>query len=324
MSKIVRVQDGDYRLITQNNGTITLDTGNQVGQVVVTGDLLVKGNTTTVQSETLTIRDNIIYLNQDEVGAGVTLDRAGISIERGSLPDANIWFDETYTYTTPTGIVNQGVWTFPDAGGNSIALQFNVLQTNGGDLRINTGVIGDGAISVSQVPDYELRVTDDDDIPNKKWINDYVAAYGGSALVDNFYRFDSGTSTPYNTGGRAYDTAAGDGVSRIDFEVDGTLKVSMQSSGMTVDSVKIGSSTVTTTFGSTATLSLTSDANQVDVDAILTLQNQASAPSSTSGRNKVYANSTIGTGGTGLYFVNTTTDGELISSKKALLYALLF
>jgi hypothetical protein len=40
--------------------------------------------------------------------------------------------------------------------------------------------------------------------------------------------------------------------------------------------------------------------------------------------NKIYSKGTVGTGGTGVYFKNTTQSGELISSKKALLYALLF
>jgi len=87
MSKVVRVQDGDYKIVTQLNGTITLDTGNQIGQVIVTGDLLVQGNTTTVESETMTVKDNIIYLNYGETGAGVSLGTAGISIERGSAAE---------------------------------------------------------------------------------------------------------------------------------------------------------------------------------------------------------------------------------------------
>jgi len=64
MSKVVRVTDSDYKIVTQLDGTITLDTGSQIGRVIITGDLIVEGNTSTIESETLTVKDNIIYLNQ--------------------------------------------------------------------------------------------------------------------------------------------------------------------------------------------------------------------------------------------------------------------
>ena len=53
MSRIVKVSENNYKLQVQTGGVITLDTGNQTGRVVVTGDLAVLGNTTTVESETL-------------------------------------------------------------------------------------------------------------------------------------------------------------------------------------------------------------------------------------------------------------------------------
>jgi hypothetical protein len=49
----------------------------------------------------------------------------------------------------------------------------------------------------------------------------------------------------------------------------------------------------------------------------------ASAPTSTAGYNHLYANTPNG-GGTGLYFVNTTTSDELVSKTKATILALIF
>jgi hypothetical protein len=76
MSKIVRVQGGDYRIVVGsqgNPGTIYLDTNPSddrnfsQGNVVVTGDLTVLGKSTVIESETLAITDNVIYLNQIEL-----------------------------------------------------------------------------------------------------------------------------------------------------------------------------------------------------------------------------------------------------------------
>jgi hypothetical protein len=328
MSKVVRVQDGDYKIITQRNGTITLDTGNQIGRVVVTGDLTVLGNTSTVNSETLTIKDNIVYLNVGEQGSGVTLETSGLTIERGTEQDVSFLFDETLSYTSPLGVTRQGAFKFTDSVGNLVGLKFNSLQTGGGDFAINTGATGTGVISVSQVPDYEDRVTDDDDIPNKKYVNDYVLASGGIAIVDRFYQ--AAGTTSLNTGGRAYDTGAGDLESKIVFEVDGTTRTLMSTTGVSVygdfsvDQIQIKDNFITTTTSNSNLELRGSSAGLVLIDDALALSDQSPAPTATAGQNKIYSSATIGTGGTGIKFVNTTTNGELISSKKALLYSLLF
>lgn len=316
MSKVVRVQDGDYKIVTQLNGTITLDTGNQIGQVIVTGDLLVQGNTTTVESETMTVKDNIIYLNYGETGAGVSLGTAGISIERGSATDVSLFFDET----TDT-------FRFIDGLGNLVPLQSNYITSGNGDLRLFTGV-GTGVISVTGTVNYENNVTDDDDIPNKKFVTDYVLASGGVALVDRFYSYSG--ATQLNTGGRAYDTAAGDPSSRVSFEVDGTVILEVNTGGIGVvggaiiDEIAITENFITTTNSNNNLELRASGTGVVLIDDVLGLSNQGADPVSTSGMNKIYSKGTVGTGGTGVYFKNTTQSGELISSKKALLYALLF
>lgn len=316
MSKVVRVQDGDYKIVTQLNGTITLDTGNQIGQVIVTGDLLVQGNTTTVESETMTVKDNIIYLNYGETGAGVSLGTAGISIERGSAADVSLFFDET----TDT-------FRFIDALGNLVPLQSNYITSGNGDLRLFTGV-GTGVISVTGTVNYEDNVIDDDHIPNKKFVTDYVLASGGVAIVDRFYSYSG--ATQLNTGGRAYDTAAGDPSSRVSFEVDGTVILEVNTAGIGVvggaiiDEIAITENFITTTNSNNNLELRASGTGVVLIDDVLGLNNQGADPVSTSGMNKIYSKGTVGTGGTGVYFKNTTQSGELISSKKALLYALLF
>jgi len=74
--KIVKVQSGDYKLVVgsvnpqtgiPSAGNITFDTNptGQVGdgKVTIKGDLEVLGTTTTVNTETVTIEDNILDLN---------------------------------------------------------------------------------------------------------------------------------------------------------------------------------------------------------------------------------------------------------------------
>ena len=62
--------------------------------VVVTGDLTVNGTTTTVNTEEIKLADNFILLNSDYTG-GAPTENAGIEVNRGTLTNAQIFWDET-------------------------------------------------------------------------------------------------------------------------------------------------------------------------------------------------------------------------------------
>ena len=68
------------------SSNITLDTDT----VIVTGNLTVLGNTTSIVSNNTSITDNIIVLNYGETGNGVTLGSAGITVARGTAPGGNV------------------------------------------------------------------------------------------------------------------------------------------------------------------------------------------------------------------------------------------
>ncbi len=84
--------NSDYIIKTPLNtgSNITLSTDN----VYVVGNLYIQGNTTTVSSNNLTITDNVIVLNQGQPGAGITKGNAGIMIERGIRPYAQLQFNQ--------------------------------------------------------------------------------------------------------------------------------------------------------------------------------------------------------------------------------------
>ena len=64
------------------------------GNVAVQGDLTISGNVVSVDVETVTVKDNLIVLNNGEVGTGVTAGEAGIVVDRGTEPDYKFVFDE--------------------------------------------------------------------------------------------------------------------------------------------------------------------------------------------------------------------------------------
>ena len=71
-------------------GTATVGT-----TLTVTGDLIVNGTTITVEATTVEIADNLLLINKNEVGAGVTAGTAGIEVERGSATNYQFMFRES-------------------------------------------------------------------------------------------------------------------------------------------------------------------------------------------------------------------------------------
>jgi hypothetical protein len=185
MSKVVRVQGGDYRIVVGsqgNPGTIYLDTSpnpNRAfpqGDVVITGDLTVLGKSTVVESDTLAIKDNIIIINQGETGDGVSTlgTTAGIEIDRGSATDVSILWDE-----------NLNLFKFVDAFDNFTPIATDSIITRGGDLHLISE--GTGIITVSGTVDYQNRVIDYDKLATQFTIQfvERIDSVGVIYLLEN-------------------------------------------------------------------------------------------------------------------------------------------
>lgn len=170
--------NGDYSIKAREGGIITLDTGNEAGQVIITGDLVVTGTTVAIEAADLNVEDNIITLNFGETGAGVTLQYSGIEIERGSLSNTRFaWdeFDDTWNLTIAGGY-----------SGSQLRLQKILTDsaTDSGDLTligVGTGVVKVG----NRASGYETFVTDDDDLPNKKYVDDAIQLNPTFQIVRN-------------------------------------------------------------------------------------------------------------------------------------------
>ena len=83
------------------------------GEVVIDGDLTVSGTTTTINTATVTIQDNIILLNSDQTGTPDTTAAwdAGIEVERGSATNVRMMWDE-----------GDDEWTFTNDGSTYYAI----------------------------------------------------------------------------------------------------------------------------------------------------------------------------------------------------------
>ena len=321
MSKILKVSQSNYRLQTQSGGTITLDTGTSAGTVVVTGNLDVKGTTTTVESTNTTVADNILQLNFGQTGNGVSSAlgyQSGVEIVRGSYSNAQLLFNEQLSYYSSLSSGNvSGTFVIKTSDGALRGLRLATIGNDGSTDFVIDMQSGSKAILVANSPNYDTYVANDNHLITKKWANLYVAASSGMAVVDKIYFASGGTysSTNAPTLVQAY-------ASNIQFSINQVLKVTLSSTGLLVNNVNVNSDTISNTANN---LILTATNNNVEVSAVLNIDDQISAPISTVGKTKLYSSATIGPGRSGVYFTNNTITvaDELISRNRAVLLSIL-
>jgi len=128
-------------IIKSKNGTLKID-----------GNLTVTGITTTVDSETVTMQDNIIVLNSNAIGSAT--ENSGIEIERGDDTNVTIIWDETddkwtvgsHTFVAATFEGNLTGNLTGDVTGDitSSGSTFSNIDINGGNI--------DGAVIGASVP----------------------------------------------------------------------------------------------------------------------------------------------------------------------------
>ena len=129
-------------------GNLTVDpTGNFIvlSDTQITGNLTVNGTQTSISTTNSTIKDRQIVLNEGEAGAGVTGRYAGIEIERGSVANTWLVFDENddnwkisyddgatfpdFVVTSNTGLTVVVDDTSPELGGDLDINGFNIVST---------------------------------------------------------------------------------------------------------------------------------------------------------------------------------------------------
>jgi len=317
MSKFLNVPNGDYTVTVQSGGVITLNTGSETGYVKVTGDLVVEGDTTTVQSETLQVKDNIIVINQGGGNAsGVILGTSGIEIDRGTASNGNvsILYDESLSYNDPITNTNKtGAITFRDAQNALIGLRINSISTGGGDLNlINTGT---GVVRVDGTLDYEAQVVSDDILTNKKYVDDAITAGIQNITIKSIIQGDSKVELS--------DDSIDGGTSNFEVKIDNTVVATFTQNTTQIEDIEFDGNVIrTATSGQDLTLS-SFGSGSVSIDGVLKLPNQVISPNASTGI--ILYGKEPELADTGLFYVNSNNGtGELVGRNKSLLYSMLF
>ena len=345
MGQFLRV-NGDYNIKTEEGARITLDTGPNVGSVRVTGDLVVEGSTVIIEATNLDIEDNIIVLNKGETGAGVTLDYSGIEIDRGTLGEASLIWNENIAIPAGSSSSNTGGWQFVSGTGGVYSFSDSRLKlkeiltestTDSGDLLLIGQ--GTGVVKVIGTDNYENQVTHDDDVPNKKYVDDtiqnnptfQVVSDNSRVTVSDKERLPNIAAQP---GSLAYLTAttgfSTGGESAVSVIVDAALNTQFYPNRTEMFSLEFTGSEITTKSGITnQNINVrTQGTGKLQTNYAVQLDSIAGTPAYVTDATLLYsATPSIGT--TGVWYVNPTAEarlqsGELINKNKALVFSMIF
>jgi hypothetical protein len=323
MSKFFDIPDGDFTIKTAG-GSLTLGAD---GTATLDGNLLVEGENFSLQTTDLEVQDNIIVINKGEVGVGISRSSgtAGIEIDRGTLPNARIIFDETIPWTDPGDDENPiealtteyGGFTFTNTDGELVGIKVNAIATAGETLNlIGSGV---GRVSVAGTTNYELNLLDDDDIPNKKYVDDAVLGQVGLSKISKGDITESSVEV--------FDQETSGLDSRVEVRIDGTLTTTFLEDTVEIQRVEFEGNEVKAVNSGEDLVLTHSATTSVRVNHVLSITanpNPLSLPTNPTNGVKLFAGPQQ-IGGTGIFFANQdgVTD-ELVSRSKSILYGIIF
>ena len=325
MSKYLNVPNGNYKVSVQTGGTIYLDTGFETGTVELSGNLLVKGTTTTVNSTIVDITDNIITLNSGETGAGISLGESGIRVDRGTLPDTFFKYDEDVS-----GFIAI------DEASQLVSISTDEIDSRSQLLTLNAG---SNTVNVNPTVDYERKVfTYDgfgnltgydaakaDVIPNTQSVVDYVAYNFANVFLR---QIGDGNLTVSSI---EIDDEENTGVdSVITFKIDGNIVSQLYADRWEFDEIRIAGSTIETISSNEDLVLKSAGAGSIRIDDTLHLNRVPSdgdpslEPVQPLDGTRIYIADQY-TGKSGIFFVNDQGNrDELVSKNRALLYGMLF
>lgn len=336
--RINRIGADSYVIKVDNGGSIELDVG-PAGSVTVTGDLAVQGESTSIGSSDLIIEDNTLTVNSGEIGNGVTLNTAGLIIDRGIANDAYFFWDERVN-SISGGISRQGSWILQESTGAINGLVSSSIRADTTGVNDLTLLVeGTGTVTVTGTTDYEKQIydytgsditpnpstdtrlvlpNDDDALVNVRLLEDFVRGYTTYNLQTGI---EKGTTTP--TSVKTFDFEEDATTSRIEFKIEDNLLATMFENRMEIGNIKITQNSITSSDVNGDVVLAGAGTGGIRLDTATTIK-KLSDPDAPADGVSLYSKP-LADGGTGIFFVNEdTTQDELASRNKALLFSIIF
>jgi hypothetical protein len=337
--------NGDYNIKAGEGAKITFDTGpaSSGGSVRVTGNLVVEGDTVSVSASNLDVEDNIITVNSGETGAGVTLGYAGLEVDRGIVSPSVLVYEEANDTWLIANNSAPGPFNYDESNLRLRRIYTNSITDDGDLTLIGTGT---GVVKVFGTDNYENQVTHDDDVPNKKYVDDSILNNPTFQIVapqnedTSVIISDKNISPnlPTQAGSLAYFTDQTGyttfGESAVSVVVDGQLIGQFFTNRLEVGDIEFGGGINRNEIASKAGITneniyvRTQGTGKLQTNYAMQLEKIGTVPAYVVGNTLLYA-AEPDIGSSGVWFVNdgleqSKRNGELISKNKALVFSMLF
>jgi hypothetical protein len=240
---------------------------------------------------------------------GTTTVRNDLAVNGGDITTDQTTFNLINTVATTVNIAGAAD-TVVIGSALGVTTINNDLEVHGGDI-------------TSTQETFNLLNTD---VTTINFGNDASLIYIGSAVSTTKINYDLDVVGNMIVSSEADSTAGEISTNSLIFNLINTVADEINIGGEATI-ISIGQETGSTNINDiniTGNVISSLSADDILFDGVLNLSNQTTIPEVSPGYVKVYSTNEPGTGGTGLYFVNTIgTNDELISKTKALLYSLI-
>lgn len=174
------------------------------GNITIEKDLIVKGSMTNLESQDLIVKDNIIELNKDETGNGITKVSSGIEINRGTKERARMLYTETTDRSTISGYVfnlndTTLFWIYEDGDVKTLKDFYtkNAFIQNGmnigGNLSLEGNALIKGTLTVNQATSLKSTLA----VTGATTLSNTLTVTSGTTL--NSTLITKGAATLHNT-----------------------------------------------------------------------------------------------------------------------------
>ena len=262
----VDVANGRIGIKTDSPGNFALDVAGNTritGNQTITGDLIVQGTTTSIDSQNLVVEDNILTINEN---ASADTD-SGIMINRGSSQNpAVIFWDETddvfkvatttsdgstRTDLTSVSLANLRVATTPSNANDAASKAYvdsNTSGLEGGDLTLGLPTdssFGDGSYTLNNAGSVTDAIDDLNEVTENIRADNYVKSV---TFTSNITAAGSGTtvtlSAASTSGGSTTVNAYRTHLKRVSAGASTSLQV-LTTNAQTISGAKTHTGTVT-------------------------------------------------------------------------------
>lgn len=161
---IIKKTNSNYLINAPEAGAnITLESET----IRVVGNLVVTGLSSSITSTNTEIEDNVLRLNIGEPGAGVTLGYAGVAVDRGTLGNVSLIFNESVDrwQITTDGTTFANILTSIGSGAGLTQVADDPNPFLGGNLGVSNHAIVAGGNGIIEF-DGNIQLNNSSPIPN--------------------------------------------------------------------------------------------------------------------------------------------------------------